>query len=179
MKNSISILFIASCMLLLACTPGNTTRCTDGKPVKIFGMVEVKSDTVYLVEKWHSRSKVSWEVQGGMVNAMEKMNGSLVIVRARVLEQSAFSGSICIQEIQRKWVENEPVTLKGIVLVEDDEVYIKEPLIPFSRRGLQYRVTGNFKDKIADKKGKSVHVKGILKQENNWSRITIEVKNIL
>lgn len=70
------------------------------RKMKITGMVEV-ADTgeVYVVEKWQSRSRVSYEVTGDLLDEVKDREGGVITVTGNVVKQSMWGGTIEVLSI--------------------------------------------------------------------------------
>jgi len=158
----------------LSCSaiPGNNTT-------QVFGLIEAEADNLYLIENWLSRSRVTYLIKGGLAKKVKKYNGSLVIISGTVSDKSTWSKELYAAKIIRLWEINKQTNISGAVEIKDSRVFIKEMLFPFLRKGLYYRVTGELIDAVSRNNGKAIEVKGIITQQDNWSRIVIEVKKII
>ncbi len=72
------------------------------RKMKITGMVETAdSGEVYIVENWESRSRVSYEVTGELVDEIRALKGKVVTVQGMVTKQSMWSGTIDVVTLDR------------------------------------------------------------------------------
>ena len=157
----------------LSCSaiPGNNTT-------QVFGKIEAEANNLYLIENWLSRSRVTYLIKGGLAIKIKKYNNSLAIISGTVSDKSAWSKELYTAKIIRLWEINKQTNISGIVEIKDNEVFIKEIFFPFLRKGLYYQVSGELIDAVSRNNGKSIEVKGIITQQDNWSRIVVEVKEI-
>jgi hypothetical protein len=72
------------------------------RKMKITGMVEV-ADTgeVYVVEKWQTRSRVTYVVTGDLVSEVKAREGDVITVTGNVVKQSMWSGTIEVLKIEQ------------------------------------------------------------------------------
>jgi len=158
----------------LSCSaiPGNNTT-------QVFGKIEVEANNLYLIENWLSRSRVTYLIKGCPARRIKKYNNSLAIISGTVADKSTWSKELYTAKIIRLWEINKQTSISGIVEIKDDKVFIKEMLLPFLRKGFYYQVKGKLIDVVSRNNGKAIEVKGIITQQDNWSRIIIEAKEII
>ena len=158
----------------LSCSavPGNNTT-------QVFGKIEAEANNLYLIKNWLSRSRVTYLIKGGLAKKIKKYNNSLAIISGTVSGKSPWSKELYAAKIIRLWEINKQTGISGIVEIKDNKVFIKEMLFPFLRKGLYYQVSGELIDAVSRNNGKSIEVKGIITQQDNWSCIVIEVKVII
>ena len=168
------IFFLCLVFSQLSCSavPGTSTT-------QIFGLIEAEANNLYLIENWQSRSRVAYLIKGSLAKKIKKYNNSLAIISGTVSDKSTWSKELYAAKIIRLWEINKQTTISGIVENKDNKVFIKELLFPFLRKGLYYHVSGELIDVVSRNNGKSIEVKGIITQQDNWSRIVIEVKEII
>jgi len=168
------IFFLCLVFSQLSCSavPGNGTT-------QIFGKIEAEANNLYLIENWLSRSRVTYLIKGGLAKKIKKYNNSLAIISGTVSDKSTWSKELYAAKIIRLWEINKQTSISGIVEIKDNKVFIKEMLFPFLRKGLHYQVKGKLIDAVSRNNGKAIKAKGIITQQDNWSRIVIEVKEII
>jgi len=168
------LFFLSLVFSQLSCSaiPANNTT-------QVFGKIEVEANNLYLIENWLSRSRVTYLIKGGLARKIKKYNNSLAIISGTVSDKSTWSKEFYAAKIIRLWEINKQSNISGIVEIKDDKVFIKEMLLPFLRKGLYYQVSGELIDAVSRNNGKAIEVKGIITQQDNWSRIIIEAKEII
>lgn len=168
------IFFLCLVFSQISCSaiPGNNTT-------QVFGKIEVEADNLYLIENWLSRSRVTYLIKGGLIKKIKIYNDSLAIISGTVSDKSSWSKELYAARIIRLWEINKQTNISGIVEIKDSKVFIKELLFPFLRKGLYYQVSGELIDVVSRNNGKSIEVEGIITQQDNWSRMVIEVKKII
>jgi len=168
------LFFLSLVFSQLSCSaiPANNTT-------QVFGKIEVEANNLYLIENWLSRSRVTYLIKGGLARKIKKYNNSLAIISGTVSDKSTWSKEFYAAKIIRLWEINKQSNISGIIEIKDDKVFIKEMLLPFLRKGLYYQVSGELIDAVSRNNGKAIEVKGIITQQDNWSRIIIEAKEII
>lgn len=63
------------------------------------GKVEINSDTVYIVQLWTTRSRISLEVLGNKLNEVKANVGKILTVSGEVNKTSQWSGTIKVSKI--------------------------------------------------------------------------------
>ncbi len=171
---ALMLFFFSLVFSQLSCSaiPGNNTT-------QVFGLIEAEANNLYLIENWQSRSKVTYLIKGCPARRIKRYNNSLAIISGTVSGKSPWSKELYAAKIIRLWEINKQTSISGIVEIKDDKVFIKEMLFPFLRKGLYYQVKGKLIDAVSRNNGKAIEVKGIITQQDNWSHIVIEVKEII
>lgn len=171
---ALMLFFLSLVFSQLSCSaiPGNNTT-------QVFGLIEAEANNLYLIENWQSRSRVTYLIKGSLAKKIKKYNNSLAIISGTVSDKSTWSKELYAAKIIRLWEINKQTTISGFVEIKDNKVFIKELLFPFLRKGLYYQVSGELIDAISRNNGKTIEVKGIITQQDNWGRIIIEVKEII
>ena len=80
-----------------------TTACSSskpkGEPQTIVGTVAVNDQQVLIEQLEFTRSKVSFEVTGGMKGQVAAQKGKTITVKGNVIKHSPFAASIEVTEI--------------------------------------------------------------------------------
>jgi len=168
------IFFLCLVFSQLSCSaiPGTGTT-------QVFGLIEAEANNTCLIENWLSRSRVTYLIKGGITKKIKKNSNSLAIISGTVSGKSPWSKELYAAKIIRLWEISKQTTISGFVEIRDNKVFIKELLFPFLRKGLYYQVNGELINAVSRNNGKAIEVKGIITQIDNWSRIIIEVKEII
>jgi hypothetical protein len=91
MKKTFLIIAIA----LLACSSSKPK----GEPQTVIGTVAVNESQVLIEQLEFTRSKVSFEVSGGLKDQVAALKGKTITVKGNVIKHSPFAGSIEVTEI--------------------------------------------------------------------------------
>ena len=91
-------LLLITTIAILSCSSSKPK----GEPQTVIGTVAVNDNTQVLIEQLEfTRSKVSFEVTGGLKDQVAALKGKTITVKGNVVKHSPFAATIDVTEIVR------------------------------------------------------------------------------
>jgi hypothetical protein len=142
----------------------------------IFGLITKEDSTYYITKNWRSRSLVKYKIENEFPD-IEKYLNKPVLAKGAILkaDQPPFN-RIQLESISKCWEDNKPVKISGIVRKGEKHIYLVEHPLPSER--LMYIITSDKTKSIDKYDSKDITVNAIIKQENNWQKVYINIESI-
>ncbi|MEW6525365.1 MAG: hypothetical protein AB1444_01700 [Spirochaetota bacterium] len=149
---------------------------TNTKGNIIFGLVTKKNDTYYITHNWRSRSLVTYKIEGNTAE-LEKFVNKPVLAKGKITQSNEIPRNrFILESVTKSWESGKSISLKGHVKKGKNHIYFIEYPLPNER--FMYIVTSDKTNSIEKFNTKFITVKGIIKAENNWNKIFLEIEEI-
>lgn len=150
---------------------------TNSKRNIIFGLITKKNDTYYITHNWRSRSLVTYKIEGNTAE-LEKFLNMPVLAKGKITKSNEIPRNrFILESVSKYWESGKSVSLKGQVKKGKNHIYFIEYPLPNER--FMYIVSNDKTNSIEKYNTKFISVKGIIKAENNWNKIFLEIEEIV
>ena len=182
--NKYYFIFIISVMLLAFFSLNNGfsqrqfshQKLNPAKGNIIFGLITKEDNSFYITKNWRSRSLVKYKIENEFPD-IEKYVNKPVLAKGIILKANQPPlNRIHLESISKCWDDNKLVKISGIVRKGEKHIYLVEHPLPGER--LMYIITSDKTKSIDKYDSKDITVKGVIKQENNWQKVYINIESI-
>lgn len=153
-----------------------THKLNPSKGNVIFGLITKENNTYYITKNWRSRSLVQYKIENDLPD-IEKYVNKPVLAKGSIFKANQPPlNRINLESISKYWEDNKLMTISGTVKKGEKHIYLIEHPIPGEQ--LMYIVSSDKTNSIEKHDSKHITAQVVIKQENNWQRVYINIESI-